>query len=73
MYHENVFDLMDDRAQLSIGSSKTKMGIKNAGKADIGGAGANRLAMNGVHPVGLYKCAVLLQRFSATRCSMETE
>ena len=28
VYHENVFDLMDDRAQLSIGSSTKQLGTK---------------------------------------------
>lgn len=55
VYHENVFDLMDDRAELSIGQQQTKpKGYKVAGPADLGGWG-NRAkgigqSINGVHP-----------------------
>jgi hypothetical protein len=47
VYHENVFDLLDDRAQLAVGSSKP-MGNKVLGKAAEGHN--NPLAINGVHP-----------------------
>lgn len=50
VYHENVFDLLDDRAQLSIGYNTKQMGNKVAGKADIGGSFGGARAINGVHP-----------------------
>ena len=54
VYHELVFDLLDDRSQLQVGTSNLKpMGYKVGGEADIGLAGARgvgSLAVNGVHP-----------------------
>ena len=47
VYHEAVFDLMDDRAQLSVGANTKQLGTRTAGKADIGGSGANRRTVNG--------------------------
>ena len=49
VYHESVFDLLDDRAQLTIGSTKP-MGNKVAGRAESGNWGNAALAINGVHP-----------------------
>ena len=52
VYHENVFDLLDDRSQLALGTSKP-MGNKVGGKADIGLSGpkgTGPLSLNGVHP-----------------------
>ena len=49
VYHESVFDLLDDRAQLMIGSTKP-MGNKVAGRAESGNWGNAALAINGVHP-----------------------
>lgn len=51
VYHENVFDLLDDRNQLAVGTT-TKMGNKVGGAAEgAGGAkGVGVLSTNGVHP-----------------------
>jgi len=50
VYHEIVFDLADDRNQLSVGTSKP-MGLKVGGAADLGGNGEGKVgAVNGVHP-----------------------
>ena len=55
VYHENVFDLLEDRAQLMISTSKP-IGQKVGGEADLGG-NAHR-AINGVHPAccTCFKC-----------------
>lgn len=44
-----VFDLLDNKAPLQIGSTKP-VGAQVKGQADIGGSGANKRAKNGVHP-----------------------
>lgn len=50
VYHEHVFDLLDERNPLSVGSSKP-MGLKVGGEADIGGNDGRKVgAVNGVHP-----------------------
>ena len=36
VYHENVFDLMNERTQLSLGSSKTKFGRRVQGATESG-------------------------------------
>ena len=52
IYHENVFDLLAERAELSIGTTKP-MGFQVLGKAE-GGAwmsgGGDARAINGTHP-----------------------
>ena len=52
VYHENVFDLLNDRSPITIGTSKP-VGNKVGGKADLGLAGAKgvgQYSLNGVHP-----------------------
>jgi len=50
VYHEHVFDLLDERNELSIGALKP-MGLKVGGKADFGGNGEGKVgSLNGVHP-----------------------
>ncbi|KAK3282307.1 hypothetical protein CYMTET_9950 [Cymbomonas tetramitiformis] len=49
VYHENVFDLLDDRNPLPLGSMKP-LGTKMSGKADEGGSGAFKRSFNGMHP-----------------------
>lgn len=51
VYHENVFDLLDDRNQLAVGTT-TKIGNKVGGAAEgAGGAkGVGVLSTHGVHP-----------------------
>jgi hypothetical protein len=52
VYHENVFDLMNGREQLSLGSSKTKFGRRVRGDAESGSddVAGNRGGQGGVHP-----------------------
>ena len=51
VYHENVFDLMNGREQLSVGSSKTKFGRRVAGACESGSDDvAARGGAGGVHP-----------------------
>ncbi len=52
VYHENVFDLMNGREQLSLGSSKTKFGRRargatESGSDDVAALGSGR---GGIHP-----------------------
>eukprot|EP01050_Picozoa_sp_SAG11_P017971 SAG11_NODE_2651_length_3125_cov_2.178453_4_plen_199_part_00 len=49
VYHESVFDLLDDRNQLAVGASQP-LGNKVGGQADIGARKEQPLAFNGVHP-----------------------
>lgn len=44
-----VFDLLDNKAPLQVGSAKP-IGVQVKGQADIGGSGANKRAKNGIHP-----------------------
>ena len=51
VYHENVFDLMNAREQLSLGSSKTKFGRRVQGATESGSDDvAARGGLGGVHP-----------------------
>ena len=51
VYHENVFDLMNAREQLSLGSSKTKFGRRVHGATESGSDDvAVRGGLGGVHP-----------------------
>ena len=48
VYHENVFDLLNERQPLTIGSNKLSVGVRVSGKADLGAN--NQKALNGMHP-----------------------
>ena len=51
VYHENVFDLMNGREQLSVGSSRTKFGRRVNGATESGSDDvAARGGLGGVHP-----------------------
>ena len=66
VYHENVFDLLEDRAQLMIGTAKP-IGQKVGGEADLGG-NAHR-AINGVHPAccTCFKCFQMQEKAKQER------
>lgn len=51
VYHENVFDLLDDRCQLAVATT-TKIGNKVGGAAEGAGGikGVGVMSTNGVHP-----------------------
>ena len=64
VYHENVFDLMNARAQLSLGSSRTKFGRRVFGAAESGSDDvAARGGLGGVHPscCTCHKCFALAE------------
>ena len=64
VYHENVFDLMNGRAQLSLGSSRTKFGRRVFGAAESGSDDvAARGGLGGVHPscCTCHKCFALAE------------
>ena len=50
VYHEDVFDLLDDRSQLAVGTSKPKGQRIAGGKAENGNNEEDRASLNGVHP-----------------------
>jgi hypothetical protein len=50
VYHECVFDLLDDRCQLAVGAAKPKGQRIVGGKAENGNNEVDRAALNGVHP-----------------------
>ena len=65
VYHENVFDLMNGRAQLSLGSSRTKFGRRVRGAAESGSDDvAARGGLGGVHPscCTCHKCFALQEQ-----------
>ena len=65
VYHENVFDLMNERTQLSLGSSKTKFGRRVQGATESGSDDvAARGGQGGVHPscCTCHKCFQLQEK-----------
>lgn len=65
VYHENVFDLMNAREQLSLGSSKTKFGRRVQGATESGSDDvAARGGQGGVHPscCTCHKCFQLQEK-----------
>jgi hypothetical protein len=73
VYHENVFDLMNAREQLSVGSSKTKFGRRVEGSTESGSDDvAARGGQGGVHPscCTCHKC-FQLQRKAKERVRAE--
>ena len=66
VYHENVFDLMNGREQLSLGSSRSKIGRRASGAAESGSddVAGDRGAQGGVHPscCTCHKCFALQER-----------
>ena len=69
VYHENVFDLMNGREQLSLGSSRTKFGRRARGAAESGSddVAGDRRAQGGVHPscCTCHKCFALQEKEKA--------
>ena len=69
VYHENVFDLMNGREQLSLGSSRTKFGRRARGAAESGSddVAGDRGAQGGVHPscCTCHKCFAMQEKEKA--------
>lgn len=69
VYHENVFDLMNGREQLSLGSSRSKIGRRASGAAESGSddVAGDRGAQGGVHPscCTCHKCFALQEKEKA--------
>ena len=78
VYHENVFDLMNGREQLSLGSSRTKFGRRARGAAESGSedVAGDRGAQGGVHPscCTCHKCFAMQEKEKAQqRAQRRTE